>query len=416
MAILLNEKRFINDNTLLFDEKINSPTVRFLETTPSFVTYYHININESTSDEGFKDVESLIGEKSPIKFQQIKDFPIYGIDQIVADLQDSEVGFDVNFAGEGTILPNTIKPLPNDYFILDIHPEIIFRVTDIAYDNIRHDNFYKISFKLEYIDTEKLNSLNKQVHDKYTCILENIGTEEKCIINTSLYEKIEKIDAMYNDMINLYISIFYNERYNVLLGEFGGGRLIYDPYMCKFINSNKLFSIKNSIESIYLEEDHILDKKFELKYERSIYRFFERCDLKLIKPFFYTIFNGIDRKESGFSKYKDGRIVVLDIPAVIEPSESFFILPDSTINTIRVNGPTNSKYLSLIMKYLRDDKVVTLDDISLDLNDELISLDANLEMFFITPILLFIIKNTVNKYLKEGIDINNGDNNIDNLD
>jgi len=42
-------------------------------------------------------------------------------------------------------------------------------------------------------------------------------------------------------------------------------------------------------------------------------------------------------------------------------------------------------------------------DIDLSLNDELIQLDANLEMFFITPILLYIIKQTVNEFNKTGI-------------
>ena len=156
MALVLNEERFIEQSVALLDERINSPVARFIEQTPTFVIYYHINVDESTSDEGFKNVDSVIGNNSPIKYQRIDKFPIYGLDAVVAQLQDTEVGLDVSYEGEATILPNTIKPLPNDYFIIPyVGGEVLFRLTEIGYDNIRPDNFYKIMFKLDAIDEDK---------------------------------------------------------------------------------------------------------------------------------------------------------------------------------------------------------------------------------------------------------------------
>ena len=404
MAFFIDEERFIDDSVSLLDERLNSPIARFIEQTPTFVTYYHINTDESTSDAGFNDVDAVIGSTSPIKYQRVDKFPIYGLDQIIAQLQDTDTGIDTSYEGEASILPNTLKPLPNDYFIIPyVGNNILFRITAIEYDNIRQDNFYKISFKLDAIDTDKKNNLEKQVYDKYTCVLENIGTENKCIIQNEYKEQLDKIDKMYNDMVHLFISIFYDERYNCILGELANGYRLYDPFMTSFINKHKLFMKKNSLETMYLEEDHVADNKKQLKYERSIFRFFERRDIEYIKPFFYTMISGKSKKESAFSKWDDESIQVVDIPSIFDHENTQRILPDITIETIRLNGPTESKYLKLITKFLRKEKPVTIYDIELDLNEELIQLDANLEMFFITPLLLYIIKEAIVEFNKTGM-------------
>lgn len=403
MAFLISEEKLVEDSVSLLDQRLNSPIARFIEQTPTFVTYYHININESTNDAGFNDVESFIGESSPLRFQKIEKFPIYGLEAILAQWQDTDLGIDGSYEGEAVILPNTIKPLPNDYFIIKyVGDNVIFRITEIVNDNIRTDNFYKIMFKLDSIDDGRRDSLNKQVYDNYTCILENIGSENKCIIQSDFKEQLDKIDKLYNDMTSLYMSIFYSERYNALLGEMPGGFSLYDPYMSNFINKHELLKKKNVITTTFLEENHIIDNKKSLKYERSIYRFFERRDVSLIKPFYYTTINGFNRKESGFYRWSDENVYIVDIPSDIGMSNPYRIFPDMTINTIKLNGPTESKYLKLIKKFIRNDSI-SIYDIDLTLNEELINLDANLEMFFITPLLLYIIKEVVVEFNKTGI-------------
>lgn len=404
MSFFIEEERFIESNILKYDERLQSPITRFLEQTPTFVTYYHINNYESTADEGFKDAESIIGDRSPLRFQKIESLPIYGLEQIIARLEDGEAGLDVSYDGEATILPNTIKPLPNDFFVIPyLKDQYLFRLTGIEYDNIRPDNFYKITFKLDANDGEKRESIEKQVHDKFTCIFSNIGTDNKCIIREDYKNRLEELDAMYNDMVSLYLSLFYNERYNVLIGESNAGELIYDPYMTIFINQNQLFKQKNSLKTIMLEEDHIMDSKKKLKYERSIYRFVERRDVNLVKPFYYTTFRGSGHKESGFAAWLDDTVFVVDLPSTMNPENAHSILSTLAVETIRLNGPTSSEYMILLKKFIRNEPI-SIFTIPLTMNDELISLDANEEMFFITPILLYIIKETIREFNKTGID------------
>ena len=43
---------------------------------------------------------------------------------------------------------------------------------------------------------------------------------------------------------------------------------------------------------------------------------------------------------------------------------------------------------------------MTIHDIPLDLNDELLYLDGNMEVFFFTPIIMYMIQDIVNSFLK----------------
>ena len=56
-----------------------------------------------------------------------------------------------------------------------------------------------------------------------------------------------------------------------------------------------------------------------------------------------------------------------------------------------MNGEQNHKWRNLIQRWIRNEDI-KVEDIPLDLNEELLDLDANLEIFIMTPIVLYIIK------------------------
>ena len=398
MAILIDEKKFINDNVFQFENRLNSSISRFLDKSPTFVTYFHINNNESTTDGGFKDIEEILGKRSPLRFQKITDFPLYGLEPIVLNIVDGDQGLDTDYSGEAVVLPNTIKPLQNDFFMINtVKGSFIFRVISIQYDNIRPDNFYKLEFKFEYLDDEKVDNLNNQVEEKFTCVLQNIGTENTCLIQEEYLEIINSIDDLFNDMVNTYKVIFYNERYNCFLGEMDGGKKIYDPLQTVFFNKHKLLNKKNDLKTIVLSEGFV-DNKRKIKYEKSIYRLFERRDTKLVKPLYYNTFPAMYKKDSQFYRWHDQSVYVADIPTLPNMEGDINLLPLSISNSFKLNGPTESKYIELMQKFIRNEEI-SLYDIPLDLNEELLLLDANEEVFFYTPILLYIIQTTVNEFI-----------------
>lgn len=401
MALIIDEKKMVQDNIFQYEEKLKSPMSRFLDTTPTFVTYYHINPDETTVDEGFKDISSIIGFRSPIKYKKIQNFPLYGIEQIIPQIQEMDQGLDTDFNSEAIVLPGTIKPLENDFFMIPyLHDVYLFRVTEITYDNVMPDNFYKLDYKLEYIDQEKVDALEKQANETYTCILDNIGTENKCIIETDTIEKIEKIEKMYDDIATTYLSLFYDDRHNCLLGDLGKGQRLYDPFQTEFVNKHNLFNKKNNLKTL-LFTNQVDDNKKRIKYEKSVYRFMERRDYTKISNFKYVYFQGSTYHETSFYRWADTTVQILDLYPDDE-NISAEIFSDEFVTSVKTNGFTKSRYAELMQRFLRD-KDMSINDIPTDLNEELLLYDNNLEIFFIVPLIMYIIQTVVNKEIQSKI-------------
>ena len=400
-SFIVNEMKVFNDNVFKYEEKLSSPLNRFLDKSPTFVTYFHINNQETTADQGFQDTEEILGPRSSLRFGRIDNFPIYGLEQIQVQLSEEDQGIDGSYEGDGTILPNTIKPLPNDYFVINhLNDFFLFRVTGIAYDSIRPEGYYGIQFKLENTDASCVDKLKNQTTDRYRCIFKNIGTENKAIIREDDFDKITAINKMYEEIVNLYISIYYNEKYNAIMGTFkNDGTVLYDPLMSVFIDKNGLLNDKNNYSSIVLGEQ-FTDPKREFKYENSIYRFFERKDTTKIEKFAYQLIPGRNYFESAFYKWYDDTVMVVDRPDVVcENNPENCLLCDDFIDAVAINIPNDeSEYSKFLIKYLRGE-IKSLADIPLNLKDVMLHLNISKESFFFTPIVLYVIKRTTEGFI-----------------
>ena len=400
MSIIINEKQMVEDNIFQFEERLKAPSSRFIDSTQTYVDYYHIDNEGTTTDAGFIDVASILGFRSPIKFKKIHDFPLYGIEQIVLSIQDADQGLDTEYTGEAIILPNTIKPLQNDYFVIKyLRDSYLFRVTDVNYDSVMADGFYRISYMLDFIDDEKFQELEKQVEESYECVLENIGTENNCIIESTIHVNLTEINKIYDEMVQTYLSIFYDERYNCVLGDLNKGRRLYDPYMTDFINRHHLFNKKNDLQTIILSEQ-IEDKFYKIKYEKSVYRFIERQDVDRIRKFTFSLYKGTMHQESAFYRWKDSSIEVVDvIDAFLENDaflygESIDIFSEDFVEMVQNNEEMNNDYGKLISKFIKKEKI-ELNEIGRKLEEELLDFNSSMEVFFFTPIILYIIRETI---------------------
>lgn len=393
MAMILDEKNFIDENIFKYENRLNSPVSRFIDKSQTYVTYFHINADESTVDGGFKDVEDLIGDRSPLKFQKIENLPLYMSDAVMLALNEGDEGLNTGYEGEAVVLPNTVRPYPNDYFMIPyLRDSFIFRVTGVEYDNIRPDGYFKLQFKLEYIDDDKVHSLYEQVKENFTCILQNVGTENNCILQEDYYKRLMEVDALYQDIANTYLAIFYSERHNCFLGEKDGMKL-FDPLQSQFINKHNLFNKKENLKTIHLSEG-FSDGKRRLLYEKSIYRFFERRDSTLAKEFSYYTYSAMGKVDSTFHRWHDDTVYIVD------PTENgnHVLIPLEIANIFRLNGVAPTDYIDLMRAFIRNEEL-TIYDIPLTLNEGLMSLDGNAEFFFFTPILMYIIQTVVNEFL-----------------
>jgi len=399
MSIRIDEQKMIDDAVFAHEQRLKSPMSRILANqTPTYTNYYHINIDETTIDSGYKDVVSIIGNQSPISYNKIKKFPIYGIDPIVLQLSNDDQGLDTTYEGEGVVLATTVKPLQNDFFMIPVlNDDYIFRVTGIDYDTVISDSFYKIRFNLEYIDSTKVVELDKQVVRNFTYKQENYGTENNSIIEDAVYESISELESLYDDIASTYTSMFYSERHNSFLGPIGSNMYVYDVLQSEFINKHNLFSKKNELHPIILTIQYT-DSMRRIKYERSIYRLIERRRPDLTYAYPYTYYPAITERETSFHRWNDKNVYILEnIQSNNQHSEGQ-LLSDDFVKYIK-NNDTKSpihNWGKLIVKYMNDDNI-SVDDIPRDLNDELLSLNNNLELFIYTPIILYIIKYVINK-------------------
>lgn len=400
MAMIINEQKMIEDNTFEYEDRIKAPTSRLLEQTPTFVTYYHIDNIETTTDAGYADVASIIGFRSPIRFNKIENMPLYGLEQIVIQLQDQDDGIDGSYEGEAIIVPNTVEPLSNDYFIIPIlQDSYLFRVTEIHYDTIMANNFYKISFMLEFIDDDKIAELNKQVINNYTCILQNIGTDQRCIVEKDFFEKQEKVMTYYRNICDFYISMFYNERHNSFLcplDEFSRTYL-FDPLQVEFINGNNLLNDKNNLQVILLT-DQYNDPKRKYKYNKSIYKYIETRDKRLLSQFSYRTRPAMTVKESSFARWYDKGVSMVDIPTKEREGDPCILSLDF-VKHIQMGIPCDNDVSEFIRRYLCED-TLKITDIPNSIDEEVMYFNSTLEVYFFIPITLYIIKKILNDALK----------------
>ena len=91
MGFKFNERDFINNNIFKYEDKLNTQFSRFQEQTPMYVTWYNICINESTVDLGFSNVEKVLGYNSPIKYNEIKNFPVYDFQAVQLAIEEQEI-------------------------------------------------------------------------------------------------------------------------------------------------------------------------------------------------------------------------------------------------------------------------------------------------------------------------------------
>ena len=307
MGYLFDESKFINSNVFQYESRIASQYSRFLGSSPTYVTYYRVNNIESTTDLGFLNVDQVLGKSSPLRFNRVDNLPIYGIEQIVPELDMGEEGMNVDFSGTGILLPNTVIPRPNDFFLIQyLGKSIIFMVTDFKYDTIRSNNYYEINFMLKNINEEKWKQLERQTVDYFTCYVDNIGTEDKVLIRNSDVDTLAELNEVATKIANFYKILFYDKRYNSFLFNQHDSNRLYDRLLTRFVINNNIFAGAKGYETLYLtEEDPSYNIAFE--YHNSIYRAIEEARRDLVRPVKYMP-SFINQISSVFFFWRDKKI------------------------------------------------------------------------------------------------------------
>lgn len=385
MGKFIPESTFINNNITRFEDRLNSQYSRVLESKPMYSTYYHISNNETSVDIGFKDTERILGKNSSVRFHEIKNFPIYGITEMQLSLDSEDEGLNTNYDGDGIILQNTIKPLPGDVFLLThMTTKAIFMVTTVEYDTIKSNNYYKIGYTILSIeDTEYLLDIERQTVERYTCNIKNIGTDEKAIIRDDIYEIINEMVALREDIIAKYKMLFYNRKFNSFMMPIDNV-WVYDRCLNNFIQTNQIMNSKEDYETIHLSnEDN--DNTFLFEYELSFFRAVEKNNKVAVKPEYkYMLYKSVD-PTSIFGYYRE------PVRTIRLSGGTETYIRESIITGIQTGILTEEPLYDIIIKYFNK-SITSPFELRLEEIKNYPFVTPTMEAFIYVPIVLFILE------------------------
>lgn len=379
-----------------FKEQLKNPYYLYQDKKPNVTTYYNQNIHASTLDEGSKLQYSPLGSESATKYNLIEGLYLYGIERIITNMENGEWGLEADsIEGEAIVLPNTIIPIANDYFTIDhVDKKLLFKVLSVTSDTIENGaNFYKIQYKLDQLTDEKIL---EQISDKYTMIVNNVGTQFKSIIRKNDYDFIDKVEDILIRLKTYYNNLFYSSRVQTYILIYRD-TYFYDPYLIEFLKRNSI--LEGTDEYIFITHQTALQHTFCLDYDRTFFRYVELPDRKNT-PLIYSQGKYIDDVFSIFECRKE------------EYFKLEYILPNIDMNKYMLNnfneqlfhniksntkyGEQKDLYKNIIIKYFNHEEI-NADDIE---SLEYIVYEANIELFYNIPILIYIIENMVKKLLR----------------
>ncbi|MCM1225146.1 MAG: hypothetical protein NC548_62915, partial [Lachnospiraceae bacterium] len=178
---------------------------------PVKVTWLNSNSKYTTEDEGLGTTDSLAGKNSSFRFNRIEGLPVYNITEAMQQLEmalDDNGVLDATLEIEPIILPNTIIPAPFDYMIYHLKQgrDIVFRANDFKVVSTNVNGYYRVPMHMVDIDSDEyIDKLEHQVVEDMKVIIDNIGTNESCIVINRVYEKIMAIKKVAAQAFSDYV-------------------------------------------------------------------------------------------------------------------------------------------------------------------------------------------------------------------
>ena len=379
--------------------RLNNPFYIYGDRKPTIVTYYNINHNASTIDKGSSTLYDDIGQNSSLRFNKIENFHLYGIEKINVNLDIGEYGLESPIEGEALILPNTIVPVPGDMFIINhvIDKPYLFMVTGIGIDTLYTGaNFYKISYKLTRTDMDALTSLETvQTIKRFTYKAGNVGTTLAPLIESNQAELIDKIEDNIDTLLNYYMNLFYKNSVQNFILEYQH-MYLYDPYLIEFMIRNKLFALSGN-NYFHVEQAVYIGDTFALEYDHSIFKDIEikKSNMRLNSVYPVPVDDPnsllVDRLESYYKL--SNKVMYKDYDNPINWLDMDLL--DRVINNELYDEDSNLYYRNLLILYMNNKEFDITDKIMNSIMD--LEFNYTKELFYMIPILVFILKSYVNK-------------------
>jgi hypothetical protein len=394
MALEFNTNVLLDGNIFKYEERLHSHVNKFVENGRILTTYYNLDEDATTVDRGLQDIEQLFGAKSPMRYHRIENFPLLALQAINPTNSDETQTEDVVANGECQVEPSTIVPHQNDCFVIKhLKMLAVFQVTEVTYDSMKQDGFYKIAYRLFSTAPDTLKNMERQVTSRFICDLNAVGGKLNPIIREDNFILREKIKKMTSEMIESYRAMFYNARHNCfLISDPDIGYRLFDLCGNTFIARHSLMNTENGANVIMLHEK-LSEPREELLYNSSIYKWIERdAPKKFLNEFKFNIVPGETYIESSFYRWRDSDIrVMLPVDPICRHIEGRPGFSQEQLKIFMDDDVGNNPYDTFLSQYING-RVTSIEDIPLELADGLFSLICDFDVFLYTPIIIYIIR------------------------
>ena len=396
--LIFDETSLINGNIFKYEQRLHSHVNKYIEGGAILTTYFSQRENSTTVDRGLQDIDQLFGDKSPLRFNKIKNFPLYGFGQANPNNTDEQQIEDITVEGDCVVLPSTITPKPYDFFIINhLKMNAIFEVTAVENDSMKVEGYYKIHYRLHSTSDETNQNLDKQTVEKYDTDLNAIGSNLNPIIQEDEFLLRGKVEKMVNKMIESYIAMYYNERHNCFIyHDPKTGLDIFDMCANQFMYKYSLVNIPNSNKMIILNSK-LCDIQFQLFYNNSIFNWLELgAPARLLQKFYYQYNISGSYITSSFYLWGETDVQIIQ---PLSPNQTGIMNQDySYFNEkqleafLNPNEEPKNIFDQLIWKYIHKADSFNVKDISLYTADMLLNSIDIYEVYLYTPILIYIIR------------------------
>lgn len=421
--------KFINTSTAYSDliagasntikNLLDNPYYLYTDKKASACTYYNINTTMTTLDEATRGNYSEISAHSPLRFNKIKNFYIYGVTKIEPNLDITEFGIESSdITGEAIVLPKTIIPYPGDYFYLtQIDKPYLFKVTAVNPNTLDTGaTLYRINYTL--VASDGLKNIQPQVVKVFNFNIGDAGTNTTTsLVEEGVYNNAVTMQDYATTLKDYYISMFYDpkiqgfayayqpftEGWSQMNGEPQHlhllnmtkcpckpfGFKVYDPYLVEFLIRNKILS--GSTNYIYVTQQMFLQSTFGIDYDRTIFSSLE--DNNINKHYGYSVGNLLycDQKLSLLYAYPMDYFYM----EYNKLNSGFFYIsifddPDFK-NKVKNNESTSNALKNIIIKFFNKEQI-TIDDLNkLDHIDYM----QNKEFYYMIPMVIFCIEQQI---------------------
>jgi hypothetical protein len=421
--LIYDDDTLVDQQMYKYDKILHSRLMKYTGSGRTLVRYYNINEQNTTTSLGLGQHYQIIGRDSPLRYDMIEQMILLGFSPLQPEETQASSTQVRNYAlhGEAYIIPGTIMPKENDFFVVN-HLKMIhlFRVVQVTQDGLNTDGSYKINYELFSTNPKEINLLENQVVGKYQMDLQTIGGEDLTpIIGKEDYELRRRLILMINDMMEDYISRYYNSTHNCFLCNLNG-RTLFDLCGNYFMAKHGVMMNDNAYNNIILNPNKTKDPRLENLYQKSPYKWIERdAPIRYLDTFKYHTMKGFNFPESSFALYgSDVDIMIPNDPWCASPScADFFpravydifnneqdirqchedMCHNCTICQSCVNRHFRLQrfdYVSIIHDFIYG-RLTDIHKLSLYSGDQLFDHADTEEIYLWTPIIIYIMKQTL---------------------